>query len=121
MNDATGGRTQMAGLVAASTIAVVLLFLTGPLRYVPIPALGAVLVKAGLSLVDLPALKHIFKIDRSEFTLSVAATLGVVKSWGGVEYRCRERGGRRNGKNGVQRAFAGVLEHQDVSDDESGN
>jgi len=78
MNDATGGRTQMAGLVAASTIAVVLLFLTGPLRYVPIPALGAVLVKAGLSLVDLPALKHIFKIDRREFMLSVAATLGVV-------------------------------------------
>ena len=78
MNDATGGRTQVAGMVAAATIAVVLLFFTGPLRYVPIPALGAVLVKAGLSLVDLRGLKLIYKIDRREFALSVLATLGVV-------------------------------------------
>lgn len=78
MADATGGRTQMTGLVAAGTIAVVLIFFTGPLRYVPIPALGAVLVKAGLSLVDLDALKLIYKIDRREFVLSVLATLGVV-------------------------------------------
>jgi high affinity sulfate transporter 1 len=78
MSDATGGRTQVTGLVAAGTIAVVLLFFTGPLRYVPIAALGAVLVKAGLSLVDLGALKMIYKIDRREFALSVLATLGVV-------------------------------------------
>lgn len=78
MSDATGGRTQVTGLVAAGTIAVVLLFFTGPLRYVPISALGAVLVKAGLSLVDLEALKLIYKIDRREFGLSVLATLGVV-------------------------------------------
>jgi len=78
MSDAAGGRTQVTGIVAAGTIAVVLLFLTGPLRYVPIPALGAVLVKAGLSLVDLEALKAIYRIERREFVLSIIATLGVV-------------------------------------------
>lgn len=78
MSDATGGRTQVTGLVAAATIAVVLLFFSGPLRYVPIAALGAVLVKAALSLVDIPALRIIYKIDRREFALSVLATLGVV-------------------------------------------
>jgi len=78
MNDATGGRTQVTGLVAAGAIAVVLLFFTGPLRFVPVAALGAVLVKAGFSLVDLKALKLIFRIDRSEFALSILATLGVV-------------------------------------------
>jgi high affinity sulfate transporter 1 len=78
MSDATGGRTQVTGIVAAGTIAAVLLFLTGPLRYVPIPALGAVLVKAGLSLVDLEALKTIYRIERREFLLSIIATLGVV-------------------------------------------
>jgi high affinity sulfate transporter 1 len=78
MSDATGGRTQVTGLVAAGTIAAVLLFFTGPLRYVPIAALGAVLVKAGLSLVDISALKLIYKIDRREFALSIIATLGVV-------------------------------------------
>jgi len=78
MSDAAGGRTQVTGLVAAATIAVVLLFFTGPLRYVPTAALGAVLVKAAASLVDLPALGTIYKIDRREFALSIVATLGVV-------------------------------------------
>ena len=78
MSDATGGRTQVTGIVAAGAIAVALLFLTGSLRYVPIPALGAVLVKAGLSLVDLEALKTIYKIEWREFVLSIIATLGVV-------------------------------------------
>lgn len=78
MNDATGGRTQVTGIVAAGTIAAVLLFFTGPLRYVPIPALGAVLVMAGLSLVDVEALKTIYKIEWREFALSILATLGVV-------------------------------------------
>lgn len=41
MSDAAGGRTQVTGFVAAATIGIVLLFFTGPLRYVPIAALGA--------------------------------------------------------------------------------
>jgi high affinity sulfate transporter 1 len=78
MSDASGGRTQVTGLVAAGTIGVVLLFFTAPLRYVPVAALGAVLVKAAFSLVDPQALRTIYKIDRREFALSVLATLGVV-------------------------------------------
>jgi len=61
MSDATGGRTQVTGLVAAGTIAAVLLFFTGSLRYVPIAALGAVLVKAVFSLVDVKALQMIYQ------------------------------------------------------------
>ena len=78
MSDASGGRTQMTGLVAAAVIAVVLLFFTEPLRYVPVAALGAVLVKAALSLVDISALRTIYWIDRREFALSILASLGVV-------------------------------------------
>ena len=78
MNDAAGGRTQVTGLVAAASIAIVLLLFTEPLRFVPIAALGAVLVKAGFSLIDLKALRLIFRIDRYEFALSILATLGVV-------------------------------------------
>jgi high affinity sulfate transporter 1 len=78
MGDASGGRTQVTGIVAAATIAVVLVFFTGPLRYIPIAALGAVLVKAALSLVDIPTLKTIYAIEHREFALSVLATLGVV-------------------------------------------
>ncbi len=78
MNDAAGGRTQVAGLFAAAAIAAVLLFLTGPLRYVPTPALGAVLVMAGLSLVDVQSLRFLQRVDRAEFVLAVLAMLGVV-------------------------------------------
>lgn len=78
MSDSTGGRTQVTGIVAAIAVGSVLLFLTGPLRYVPVAALGAVLVKAALSLVDFAALRTIFGIDRREFWLSILATIGVV-------------------------------------------
>lgn len=78
MNDASGGRTQAAGLVAAAAVAAVLLFFTQPLQYVPIAALGAVLVKAGLSLADVGSLRRLYRIDRQELALSLLATLGVV-------------------------------------------
>ena len=78
MSDAVGGRTQVTGLVAAAAVAAVLLFLTGPLAYVPVAALGAVLIKAAVSVVDLDGLKVFYRISRPEFALSVIATLGVV-------------------------------------------
>jgi high affinity sulfate transporter 1 len=78
MNDAAGGRTQVAGLAAAATIALVLLFLTGPLQYLPVAALGAVLVMAAMSLVDITTLKEIYRISRREFGLSILTMLGVV-------------------------------------------
>jgi len=78
MADASGGRTQVTGLVAAAAIAVVLLFLTEPLRYIPIAGLGAVLIMASLSLLDLQTLRQFYRLNRFEFTLSLLATIGVI-------------------------------------------
>jgi len=78
MNDAAGGRTQVAGLVAGAAIALVLVFLTGPLKYVPQAALGAVLMMAAYSLVDITAVRELWREDRREFAISIIATLGVV-------------------------------------------
>jgi MFS superfamily sulfate permease-like transporter len=78
MSDAMGGRTQAVGLVAAAAVTLVLLFFTSPLQYVPLAALGAVLVMAALSLVDPRSLRLFYKVDRTEAFLSVLATLGVV-------------------------------------------
>jgi len=75
---AAGGRTQVTGLVAATAIAAVLLFFTEPLRYVPVAALGAVLVFAAFSLFDVGTLREIWKYDRLEVGLSLITTLGVV-------------------------------------------
>jgi high affinity sulfate transporter 1 len=78
MGDAAGGRTQVTGLVAAVAIALVLLFFTAPLAYVPIAALGAVLIAAAISLVDVATLRFLWRIDRRELAISLLATLGVV-------------------------------------------
>jgi high affinity sulfate transporter 1 len=78
MADASGGRTQVTGLVAAAAIALVLLFLTEPLRYIPMAGLGAVLIMASLSLLDLKTLRQFFRLDRFEFALSLLATVGVI-------------------------------------------
>jgi high affinity sulfate transporter 1 len=76
--DAAGGRTQVTGLIAATAIAVVLMVFTGPLQYVPIPALGALLMFASLSLFDTRTLREIWRVDRAEVGLAVITTLGVV-------------------------------------------
>lgn len=78
MSNSSGGRTRLVGLVSAAAVALVLLFLTGPMQYVPQAALGAVLVLAGLSLVDLRVLRHFWSISRAECLLSLIATFGVI-------------------------------------------
>ena len=77
MSDEAGGRTRVTGLVTAVAIAAVLLFFTGPLQYIPIAALGAVLVKAAYSLLDVKTLKTLYQVDRLELALALIATLGV--------------------------------------------
>ena len=78
MSDEAGGKTHAVGLVAAAAVALVLLFFTAPLQYVPVAALGAVLIAAALSLTDFGSLRLFYRIDRTEALLSVLATLGVV-------------------------------------------
>ena len=73
-----GGKTQVTGLVAAAVIALVLLFFTGPLQFVPLAALGVVLISAALSLLDFASLRLLWRMDRRECGLSLVTTAGVV-------------------------------------------
>src|SRR5918993_1674842 len=52
VNDQMGARTQLSGLLGAGAIAVVLLFLTEPMQYLPKATLGAAIVAAAIGLVD---------------------------------------------------------------------
>ena len=78
MADFAGGKTQVTGLVAAATFALVLLFFTAPLACVPVASLGAVLMLGAWSLVNIATLKALWRFSHTEFALSVLATLGVV-------------------------------------------
>jgi high affinity sulfate transporter 1 len=78
INDVMGGKTQVTGLVAAATMAIILFFLTGPLQYLPISALGAVLLSAAISLFDWRALVRFYRIRDGELMVSATAMVGVV-------------------------------------------
>jgi len=78
MSNEAGGRTHAVGLVVAAAVALVLLFFTAPLQYVPMAALGAVLIAAAMSLIDFGSLRLFYRIDPTEALLSVLATFGVV-------------------------------------------
>ena len=78
ISDVMGGKTQVTGLVAAATMAVVLLFFTGPLQYLPGAALGAVLISAAIGLFDWPALVRFYRIQEGEFVVCMTAMFGVV-------------------------------------------
>ncbi len=77
VNDAMGGKTQVAGIIAAGTM-VAVLFFTELLRYLPVAALGAVLIVAAIGLFDVGALRNMWRVSRAECALSVATTFGVI-------------------------------------------
>jgi high affinity sulfate transporter 1 len=78
MSDSAGGKTHAVGLIAALVILLVLLVLMEPIQYVPMATMGAVLVVAALSLVDIATLRIFYTINWAEMALSLVVTTGVV-------------------------------------------
>ena len=76
VNMTVGGRTQVASIAAAAALVATLLFLGPALRILPIPALGAILVAAALSLIDVEALREIRRISGVEFLFALIALMG---------------------------------------------
>jgi SulP family sulfate permease len=84
VNEAMGARTQIAGLFAAGTVVVVLLFLTEPVQYLPSAVLGAVLISAAINIVDPRAWRTLAAIDRVEVAIA-AVTVSCVVVFGVLE------------------------------------
>jgi high affinity sulfate transporter 1 len=78
MVEGSGGRSQLAHLATAALVALVLLFLTGPLRYLPQCVLGAIVFTIAVELVDLTGLHDILRESPGEFRLAMATALVVV-------------------------------------------
>ena len=72
-----GAKTQVTGLVGALAITVMLLIAPGLLRNLPQPTLAAVVIAAAMSLADVDGTVRLFRQRRAEFSLSIAAFLGV--------------------------------------------
>ena len=59
MVESSGGRSQIAHLATAAVVALVLLFLTGPLAHLPRCVLGAIVFTIAVGLVDVRGLRDI--------------------------------------------------------------
>lgn len=77
VNYVVGGKTQLVGLIAAAALLGVTLYTADVLAYLPISVLGAILVSAGIDLVDVPELRTLYRISRPEFAFAIATLLGV--------------------------------------------
>jgi high affinity sulfate transporter 1 len=80
MVDSAGGRSQVAALATVGLVALVLLFLTKPLQYMPEAVLASVVFLIGVELVDWKGMRHILAVRRDEFVVAaiVAAIVVVV-------------------------------------------
>ena len=78
MVESAGGRSQLAQLATAGVVAFVLLFLTGPLQYLPRCVLGAIVFTIAIGLVDLRGLRDIGRESPGELRLALATAAMVV-------------------------------------------
>jgi SulP family sulfate permease len=76
--DASGARSQLPSLVAAATIAVVLLFFTDLLAFLPNAALAGIVANAVLSLIEVHELRELWHVRRSEFWIAAVCLLSVL-------------------------------------------
>jgi sulfate permease, SulP family len=80
VNESGGARTPLSGFIAALLMLLVVLFVSGALRYLPQPVLAAIVLMAVTGLFKLTVLRHLWRADRAEFVVAIAALLGVLGS-----------------------------------------
>jgi sulfate permease, SulP family len=78
MADSAGTRSQFAQLVFAGIVLLVLLFLTGPLQYLPRCVLASIVFTIAVGMVDAKGLRAIFRESPGEFYLAVFTAAAVV-------------------------------------------
>jgi sulfate permease, SulP family len=82
--DSAGSRSQLSQLTASGVVLIVLVLLTGPLRYLPDAALAAVIFVIAVELVDVMGMRRILALRRREFVVALLTAVAVVVL--GVEY-----------------------------------
>ena len=78
MVDSAGGRSQLAQLTTSAVVLIVLLLLTGPLAYLPVAALAAVVFLIAIELVDVSGMRRILACRRHEFAIALLTAAAVV-------------------------------------------
>ena len=80
VNAQAGANTQLAGWITAALVGATLLFLTPLFHFLPTAVLGAIIMSAVFSLIDLREPMRLWRVKRADFWLLVTtfvATLGI--------------------------------------------
>jgi high affinity sulfate transporter 1 len=75
--ESAGARTQLTGVVGAIAIALMLVLAPGLLRNLPQATLGAIVIVAATSLIEIRAVRRLLRVRAAEFWVSIACFLGV--------------------------------------------
>jgi MFS superfamily sulfate permease-like transporter len=78
MVEGAGSQSQIAQVVTAAVVALVLLFLTKPLEYLPHCVLGALVFLVAIHMINLRSLRDIRKESPQEFALAIVTAVFVV-------------------------------------------
>jgi high affinity sulfate transporter 1 len=78
MIDSAGGHSQISQLTTVAIVAIVLLFLTKPLQYMPNAVLATIVFLIGVELVDIKGLRDILRKRLDEFILAIVTATVVV-------------------------------------------
>jgi high affinity sulfate transporter 1 len=78
MIESAGSQSQIAQVVTAAVVALVLLFLTKPLQYLPHCVLGALVFLVAIHMIKLRSLWDIRKESPQEFALAIVTAMFVV-------------------------------------------
>lgn len=76
--EAAGAKSQLAGVIGALSVALLLVVAPNLLEYLPVSALAAVVVASAISLFEIRDLRRIYRIQNWEFWLSIVCFAGVL-------------------------------------------
>lgn len=75
--ETAGAKTQVTGVVGAGCIALLLIVAPDLMRHVPTAALGAVVISASWTIMDIAGVRRLYRLRRGEFVLSMVCFTGV--------------------------------------------
>lgn len=80
VNERAGARTPLSGLVSSLCIAGAIVFLADVLRDLPSPALAAIVLTAVPGLINVGAVRRLWRLDRFQLVIIATALAGVLAS-----------------------------------------
>lgn len=78
VNYEAGARTQLAAIFAAAILALFVLFIAPLTAYLPMPALGGIILLVAYNLIDFHEIKRIIKTSRLELTVLLVTFLATL-------------------------------------------